>query len=157
MKLTQKQELFALGLAEGKSQRRAYIDAGYSVENKTDNYIDTRAYELSRSSTIIDRLAILQKEIEEKSLWTREKAFKEYEWLMNVAKSEIEQDQLRKAYADAFISGLDGMNKMTFANDDLANKKIRKEIEMLDKKIQALEGNEVDTSMMKSLIHALED
>lgn len=157
MKLTQKQELFALGLAEGKSQRRAFIDAGYSTDNKTDNYIDTEASKLARNTKVSNRLEELLEKMTEESKWTREKAFKEYEWLMNVAKSEIEQDQLRKAYADAFISGLDGMNKMTFANDDLANKKIRKEIEMLDKKIQALEGNEVDTSMMKSLIHALED
>ena len=157
MKLTQMQEDFVLGLIEGKSQRKAYIDAGYSTKGKSENVVDRNASVLASNTKVVQRYEELRAEFIEDSLWTREKAFKEYEWLMNVAKSQIEQDQLRKAYADAFISGLDGMNKMTFSNDDLANKKIRKEIEMLDKKIQSLEGNEVDTSMMQALVDVIDE
>lgn len=145
MKLTAKQEKFVLGLIEGKSQRRAYIDAGYSTKGKSENYIDTRAYELFKNSAVIDRYEQLREEAAEQSKWTRQKAFDEYEWLKNVAKNEIEQKGIRKPTADAFIAGLDGMNKMVFNNDDLANKKIEKEIDMLSKKIEQMSNDNETT------------
>lgn len=160
MKLTPKQEKFVLGLVEGKSQRKAYIDAGYSTQNKSDNYIDSKAYELSKTDAITDRLEELLSEIAEKSKWTRIKAFEEYEWLKNVAKSEMEAEGLNKPRADAFLGSLDGMNRMALGNEDLANKKIKAEIKMLEKKVDLLDKVEETTQesdvakMLRSLAGA---
>lgn len=160
MKLTPKQEKFVLGLVEGKSQRKAYIDAGYSTQNKSDNYIDSKAYELSKTDAITDRLEELLSEIAEESKWTRIKAFEEYEWLKNVAKSEMEAEGLNKPRADAFLGSLDGMNRMALGNEDLANKKIKAEIKMLEKKIDLLDKVEETTQesdvakMLRSLAGA---
>lgn len=160
MKLTPKQEKFVLGLVEGKSQRKAYIDAGYSTQNKSDNYIDSKAYELSKTDAITDRLEELLSEIAEESKWTRIKAFEEYEWLKNVAKSEMEAEGLNKPRADAFLGSLDGMNRMALGNEDLANKKIKAEIRMLEKKVDLLDKVEETTQesdvakMLRSLAGA---
>lgn len=160
MKLTPKQEKFVLGLVEGKSQRKAYIDAGYSTQNKSDNYIDSKAYELSKTDAITDRLEELLSEIAEESKWTRIKAFEEYEWLKNVAKSEMEAEGLNKPRADAFLGSLDGMNRMALGNEDLANKKIKAEIKMLEKKVDLLDKVEETTQesdvakMLRSLAGA---
>ena len=160
MKLTPKQEKFVLGLVEGKSQRKAYIDAGYSTQNKSDNYIDSKAYELSKTDAITDRLEELLSEIAEESKWTRIKAFEEYEWLKNVAKSEMEAEGLNKPRADAFLGSLDGMNRMALGNEDLANKKIKAEIRMLEKKVDLLDKAEETTQesnvakMLRSLAGA---
>ena len=160
MKLTPKQEKFVLGLVEGKSQRKAYIDAGYSTQNKSDNYIDSKAYELSKTDAITDRLEELLSEIAEESKWTRQKAFEEYEWLKNVAKSEMEAEGLNKPRADAFLGSLDGMNRMALGNEDLANKKIKAEIRMLEKKVDLLDKAEETTQesnvakMLRSLAGA---
>ena len=160
MKLTPKQENFVLGLVEGKSQRKAYIDAGYSTQNKSDNYIDSKAYELSKTDAITDRLEELLSEIAEESKWTRIKAFEEYEWLKNVAKSEMEAEGLNKPRADAFLGSLDGMNRMALGNEDLANKKIKAEIRMLEKKVDLLDKVEETTQesdvakMLRSLAGA---
>lgn len=160
MKLTPKQEKFVLGLVEGKSQRKAYIDAGYSTQNKSDNYIDSKAYELSKTDAITGRLEELLSEIAEESKWTRIKAFEEYEWLKNVAKSEMEAEGLNKPRADAFLGSLDGMNRMALGNEDLANKKIKAEIRMLEKKVDLLDKVEETTQesdvakMLRSLAGA---
>lgn len=139
MKLTAKQEKFVLGLIEGKSQRKAYIDAGYSVKDKTDSYIDKSASALAKNSKVLGRYEELKAEFAEQSKWTRQKAFEEYEWLKNMAKNDIEDYGIKKATADAFLGGLEGMNRMAFGNDDLANKKIEKEIEMLSKRIESMD------------------
>ena len=145
MKLTPKQEKFVLGLVEGKSQRKAYIDAGYSIENKTDNYIDREASVLAKNPKVFQRYEGLIAEVAEKSKWTRQKAFEEYEWLKNVAKSEMEAEGLNKPRADAFLGSLDGMNRMALGNEDLASKKIKAEIRMLEKKVDLLDKVEETT------------
>jgi len=155
MKLTAKQEKFVLGLIEGKSQRKAYIDAGYSTKGKTDNYIDREASILFKNQKVIQRYEELRDEVAEQSKWTRLKAFEEYEWLKNMAKNDIEEYGLKKVNADAFISGLDGMNKMSLGNEELANKKIMKEIEMLDARIKQIKGVEKDTSLLNHLIEVV--
>lgn len=155
MKLTDKQEKFVLGLIEGKSQRKAYIDAGYSVKDKSDNYIDKEASILLKSSKVFERHEQLRQEVAEKSKWTRQKAFEEYEWLKNVAKNEIGESGIKKPTADAFIQSLDGMNRMTLGNEELTNKKIEKEIQMLQKKmdqIDSSDGNTQESEVAKALI-----
>ncbi|HCQ2295079.1 terminase small subunit [Staphylococcus aureus] len=155
IKLTPKQEKFVLGLIEGKSQRKAYIDAGYSTKGKSDNYIDSRAFELSKNSAVLDRYEELRQEAAEQSKWTRQKAFEEYEWLKNVAKNDIEIEGVKKATADAFLASLDGMNRMTLGNEVLTNKKIETEIKMLEKKIDQMdksENNSQEAEVVKALI-----
>ncbi|HDI0673975.1 TPA: terminase small subunit [Staphylococcus aureus] len=153
IKLTPKQEKFVLGLIEGKSQRKAYIDAGYSTKGKSDNYIDSRAFELSKNSAILDRYEELRQEVAEQSKWTRQKAFEEYEWLKNVAKNDIEIEGVKKATADAFLASLDGMNRMTLGNEVLANKKIETEIKMLEKKIEQIDKGDSGTEDKIKQLH----
>lgn len=153
IKLTPKQEKFVLGLIEGKSQRKAYIDAGYSTKGKNDNYIDSRAFELSKNSAILDRYEELRQEAAEQSKWTRQKAFEEYEWLKNVAKNDIEIEGVKKATADAFLASLDGMNRMTLGNEVLANKKIETEIKMLEKKIEQIDKGDSGTEDKIKQLH----
>ncbi|KIX91464.1 terminase [Staphylococcus microti] len=156
IKLTQKQENFVLGLIEGKSQRKAYIDAGYSTKNKSDDYIDKSASLLLKNSKVLVRYEELRQEIAEQSKWTRQKAFEEYEWLKNVSKNEIEAEGVRKATADAFLSSLDGMNRMALNTDELTNKKIETEIKMLEKKIEQLDkGNDGQEDKIKQLHDAI--
>lgn len=142
-----------LGLIEGKSQRKAYIDAGYSTKGKSDNYIDSRAFELSKNSAVLDRYEELRQEVAEQSKWTRQKAFEEYEWLKNVAKNDIEIDGVKKATADAFLASLDGMNRMTLGNEVLANKKIETEIKMLEKKIEQIDKGDSGTEDKIKQLH----
>ncbi|EVW14498.1 terminase small subunit [Staphylococcus aureus] len=153
IKLTPKQEKFVLGLIEGKSQRKAYIDAGYSTKGKSVNYIDSRAFELSKNSAILDRYEELRQEAAEQSKWTRQKAFEEYEWLKNVAKNDIEIEGVKKATADAFLASLDGMNRMTLGNEVLANKKIETEIKMLEKKIEQIDKGDSSTEDKIKQLH----
>ncbi|HCW7645332.1 TPA: terminase small subunit [Staphylococcus aureus] len=153
IKLTPKQEKFVLGLIEGKSQRKAYIDAGYSTKGKSDNYIDSRAFELSKNSAILDRYEELRQEAAEQSKWTRQKVFEEYEWLKNVAKNDIEIEGVKKATADAFLASLDGMNRMTLGNEVLANKKIETEIKMLEKKIEQIDKGDSGTEDKIKQLH----
>ncbi|OZG91695.1 terminase [Staphylococcus aureus] len=153
IKLTPKQEKFVLGLIEGKSQRKAYIDAGYSTKGKSDNYIDSRAFELSKNSAILDRYEELRQEAAEQSKWTRQKAFEEYEWLKNVAKNDIEIEGVKKATADAFLASLGGMNRMTLGNEVLANKKIETEIKMLEKKIEQIDKGDSGTEDKIKQLH----
>ncbi|MDG6814818.1 terminase [Staphylococcus aureus] len=153
IKLTPKQEKFVLGLIEGKSQRKAYIDAGYSTKGKSDNYIDSRAFELSKNSAVLDRYEELRQEAAEQSKWTRQKAFEEYEWLKNVAKNDIEIEGVKKATADAFLASLDGMNRMTLGNEVLANKKIETEIKMLEKKIEQIDKSDSGTEDKIKQLH----
>lgn len=146
IKLTPKQEKFVLGLIEGKSQRKAYIDAGYSTKGKSESYIDMQASTVAKNNKVLIRYEELRQEVAEQSKWTRQKAFEEYEWLKNTAK---------KATADAFLASLDGMNRMTLGNEVLTNKKIETEIKMLEKKIDQMdksENNSQEAEVAKALI-----
>lgn len=135
IKLTPKQEKFVLGLIEGKSQRKAYIDAGYSTKGKSEKDIDVLASRVAKNGKVCTRYEELRQEVAEQSKWTRQKAFEEYEWLKNVAKNDINDKGLKKSSADAFVAGLDGMNRMMLGNEKLANKKIETEIKCSKRKL----------------------
>ena len=77
------------------------------------------------------------------SLWAREQAFNEYEWLKNKARASIEIEGVRQANSTAYLSALDGMNNMAFRDLELADKKLRLEIENL--KAQLGSNHEDDT------------
>lgn len=155
IKLTPKQEKFVLGLIEGKSQRKAYIDAGYSTKNKGEAYIDMQASRIAKNDKVMSRYEELRQEVAEESKWTRQKAFEEYEWLKNVAKNDIEIEGVKKATADAFLASLDGMNRMTLGNEVLTNKKIETEIKMLEKKLTKWINQKIIHKKQKLLKHLL--
>ncbi|MGV3223407.1 terminase small subunit [Staphylococcus hyicus] len=158
IKLTPKQEKFVLGLIEGKSQRKAYIDAGYSTKGKSEKDIDILASRVAKNGKVCTRYEELRQEVAEQSKWTRQKAFEEYEWLKNVAKNDIEVDGVKKATADAFVAGLDGMNRMMLGNEKLANKKIETEIKMLEKKIEQIDKGDAGTEdKIRQLHNAITD
>ncbi|MCG5708877.1 terminase [Staphylococcus aureus] len=142
-----------LGLIEGKSQRKAYIDAGYSTKNKGEAYIDMQASRIAKNDKVMSRYEELRQEVAEESKWTRQKAFEEYEWLKNVAKNDIEIEGVKKATADAFLASLDGMNRMTLGNEVLANKKIETEIKMLEKKIEQIDKGDSGTEDKIKQLH----
>ncbi|HCQ2118355.1 TPA: terminase [Staphylococcus aureus] len=153
IKLTPKQEKFVLGLIEGKSQRKAYIDAGYSTKGKSESYIDMQASAVAKNNKVLIRYEELRQEVAEQSKWTRQKAFEEYEWLKNTAKNDIEIEGVKKATADAFLASLDGMNRMTLGNEVLANKKIETEIKMLEKKIEQIDKGDSGTEDKIKQLH----
>lgn len=142
-----------LGLIEGKSQRKAYIDAGYSTKGKSEKDIDVLASRVAKNGKVCTRYEELRQEVAEQSKWTRQKAFEEYEWLKNVAKNDIEIDGVKKATADAFLASLDGMNRMTLGNEVLANKKIETEIKMLEKKIEQIDKGDSGTEDKIKQLH----
>lgn len=62
-------------------------------------------------------------------------AFNEYEWLKNKAKASIESEGVRQANSNAFLASLEGMNNMSFNDLELADKKLKLEIEKLQSQI----------------------
>lgn len=89
------------------------------------------------------------------SLWSREQAFNEYEWLKNKARASIEQDGIRQANSNAFLSALDGMNNMAWEDFELTDEKIRQEIELLKIKIERNQDSKSDTTLMEALLNAV--
>ena len=130
-KLTPKQELFVQGIITGLSQRQAYRQAFPSSKKWKDITVDSNASRLLQNSKVLARYRELLKQFSNMSLWSREQAFNEYEWLKNKARSSIENDGVRQANSNAFLSALDGMNNMAFRDLELADKKLRLEIENL--------------------------
>jgi len=141
-KLTPKQELFVQGIISGLSQRQAYRQA-YKAEKMSDETVDVRASKLLKEYKVSIRYRELLKEFSNMSLWAREQAFNEYEWLKNKARASIEIEGVRQANSNAFLSALDGMNNMAFRDLELADKKLRLEIENL--KAQIGSNDEDDT------------
>ena len=141
-KLTPKQELFVQGIISGLSQRQAYRQA-YKAEKMSDETVDVRASKLLKEYKVSIRYRELLKEFSNMSLWAREQAFNEYEWLKNKARASIEIEGVRQANSNAFLSALDGMNNMAFRDLELADKKLRLEIENL--KAQLGSNDEDDT------------
>lgn len=142
-RLTPKQELFVQGIISGLSQRQAYRQAYPSAKKWRDNVVDNKASELLKNGEVLVRYRELLKQFSNMSLWSREQAFNEYEWLKNKARASIEIEGVRQANSNAFLSALDGMNNMAFRDLELADKKLRLEIENL--KAQLGSGDEDDT------------
>ena len=130
-KLTPKQELFVQGIISGLSQRQAYRKAYPSAKKWRDNVVDNKASELLKNGEVLVRYRELLKQFSNMSLWAREQAFNEYEWLKNKARASIEIEGVRQANSTAYLSALDGMNNMAFRDLELADKKLRLEIENL--------------------------
>lgn len=142
-KLTPKQELFVQGIISGLSQRQAYRQAYPSAKGWLDSSVDSKAAVLLQNVKVLSRYRELLKQFSNMSLWSREQAFNEYEWLKNKARASIENDGIRQANSNAFLSALDGMNDMAFHDLELADEKLRLEIDNL--KAQLGSGDEDDT------------
>lgn len=153
-KLTPKQELFVQGIISGLSQRQAYRKA-YKAEKMSDETVDSKASELLKNGKVTVRYRELLKQFSNMSLWSREQAFNEYEWLKNKARASIEQDGIRQANSNAFLSALDGMNNMAWKDFELTDEKIRQEIELLKIKIESNQGSKSDTTLMEALLNAV--
>ena len=153
-KLTPKQELFVQGIISGLSQRQAYRQA-YKAEKMTDLAVDVQASKLLKSPKITLRYRELLKQFSNMSLWSREQAFNEYEWLKNKARASIENDGIRQANSNAFLSALEGMNNMAWKDFELTDEKIRQEIELLKIKIESNQGSKSDTTLMEALLNAV--
>lgn len=153
-KLTPKQELFVQGIISGLSQRQAYRQA-YKAEKMTDLAVDVQASKLLKSPKITLRYRELLKQFSNMSLWSREQAFNEYEWLKNKARASIENEGIRQANSNAFLSALDGMNNIAWKDYELTDEKIRQEIELLKIKIERNQGSKSDTTLMEALLNAV--
>lgn len=154
-KLTPKQELFVQGIISGLSQRQAYRQAYPSAKKWRDNVVDNKASELLKNGEVLVRYRELLKQFSNMSLWSREQAFNEYEWLKNKARASIENEGIRQANSNAFLSALDGMNNIAWKDYELTDEKIRQEIELLKIKIEGNQGSKSDTTLMEALLNAV--
>ena len=134
-KLTTKQEIFVQQLVAGQSQRQAYRQA-YKTDRMSEQSIDVQASKLIKDPKVTLRYRELLKQFSNMALWSREQAFNEYEWLKNKAKASIENEGVRQANSNAFLASLEGMNNMSFNDLELADKKLKLEIEKLQSQIE---------------------
>ncbi|MFM0876524.1 terminase [Streptococcus suis] len=140
-KLPERQiEDFVAFLVAGQSQREAYRNAFKQSNRWKDETVDNKASKLWNSDEVQARYQELFLEVKSKNskmaLWSKSQAFDEYEWLLERAKSSIEAEGVRQANSNAFLSAVDGMNKMASVGDELANAKIEAEIEVIKDKLQ---------------------
>lgn len=141
-KITPKQELFVQGIIAGLSQRQAYRQAFLASKKWKDSAVDSAASRLLQNSKVLARYRELLKQFSNMSLWAREQAFNEYEWLKNKARASIEIEGVRQANSTAFLSALDGMNNMAFHDLELEDKKLLLEIEKLASQVGGTEGQD---------------
>ena len=113
----------------------------------TDLAVDVQASKLLKSPKITLRYRELLKQFSNMSLWSREQAFNEYEWLKNKARASIENEGIRQANSNAFLAALEGMNNMTFHDLELIDEKLKLEIEKL--KTQIGEDNEQNDKLVE--------
>lgn len=153
-KLTPKQEMFVQGIFSGLSQRQAYREAFPNSKKWKDSAVDSNASILLQNTKVLQRYRELLKQFSNMSLWSREQAFNEYEWLKNKARTSIEDEGVRQANSNAFLAALEGMNNMTFRDLELVDEKLKLEIEKL--KTQIGEDNEQDDKL-RDFAKALRD
>lgn len=140
-KLPERQiEDFVAFLVAGQSQREAYRNAFKQSSRWKDETVDNKASKLWNNDEVQARYQELFLEVKSKNskmaLWSKSQAFDEYEWLLERAKSSIESEGVRQANSNAFLSSIEGMNKMAGVGDELSNAKIEAEIEVIKDKLQ---------------------
>ena len=121
----------------------------------SDAVVDNKASAIFNKGEVRVRYRELLKQFSNMSLWSREQAFNEYEWLKNKARASIENDGIRQANSNAFLSALDGMNNMAWKDFELTDEKIRQEIELLKIKIESNQDSKSDTTLMEALLNAV--
>ena len=73
--LTAKQEAFCQGIADGLGQADAYR-AAYDASDMKENSVYVNASKLMKNAKIIQRIAELKSQVQEKQLWSREMSVK---------------------------------------------------------------------------------
>lgn len=135
VKLTGKQELFVNGLIEGKSQVQAYIDAGYSVNAKTESSIYEMASRLLKNNKIMTRYNELKSELKDKALWTREESINDLKWIKEQSRKTIEEyGEVKHAPATAYLGAITELNKLGVLYD-LEVEKLKLNIEKQRKEL----------------------
>ena len=75
VKLTAKQEAFCQGIADGLGQADSYR-AAYDAEDMKENSVYVNASKLMKNAKIMQRIAELRSQVQEKQLWSREMSVK---------------------------------------------------------------------------------
>lgn len=73
--LTAKQEAFCQGIADGLGQADAYR-AAYDAEDMKENSVYVNASKLMKNAKVMQRIAELRSQVQEKQLWSREMSIK---------------------------------------------------------------------------------
>lgn len=73
--LTAKQEAFCQGIADGLGQADSYR-AAYDAEDMKENSVYVNASKLMKNAKIMQRIAELKSQVQEKQLWSREMSVK---------------------------------------------------------------------------------
>ena len=152
-KLTAKQETFVQNVVSGMSQRKAYISAGYSTANKTDNYLDVEASKLFNNPKVCLRYNELMAEHKEKALWTREKAVNELLFILEYSREDMKKNGLEASNKGAFIDAVRELNKLEQVYKEPES--TRANTELTKAKTQLIKGAEHDTSLMQVLLDTL--
>lgn len=92
-RLTPKQEKFIYGIAEGKTQYQAYIDAYPKAKKWKRDSVDVAASQLLQNNKIIIRLEELNQIKKEKLAWTRDRALNEINYVLEINKKDIQRQQ----------------------------------------------------------------
>ncbi|MFK8242825.1 MULTISPECIES: terminase [unclassified Facklamia] len=133
--MNKQEQDFVAFLVAGDTQRQAYLKAFKQATRWKETTVDNRASKLFNSDEVQARYRDLLKQAKDAAsnmaIWSREQAFSEYEWLKNQAKSDIEEQGVRQANSNAFLGAIEGMNNMAFRDIELADKKLKLEIEKL--------------------------
>lgn len=161
--LDKQEEEYVQGIVAGLTQLDAYRKAYPLSKRWKDTTVSPKASKLFKEGKIQTRYRDLLREARNTgsnmAIWTREQAFKDYEWLKDKAKENIEEEGVRKANSDAFLSSIDGMNKMAFHDLELADQKLKAEIERIKadtEKTKVLLGEDEETDIDDGFLAALE-
>ena len=127
-KLTAKQEQFVLKVVEGLSKAEAY-KAIYDTSRMKKTTINKRAFDLFNRKEIKERYEELMEKVQEQSIWTIERAVNDLIWLKDEAQKNIENEGLRQANSNAFLSAVKELNTLL----DLYPKKNKEEDTKEDK------------------------
>ena len=127
-KLTAKQEQFILKVVEGMNKTDAY-KAVYDTSKMKPKTINNKASNLFNRKDIRERYEELMEKVQEQSIWTIERAVNDLIWLKEEAQKNIENEGLRQANSNAFLSAVKELNTLL----DLYPKKVVEEDNKEDK------------------------
>jgi phage terminase small subunit len=105
LELNIKQKIFADEIVNGKSQREAYLTAGY--KGKNDNVIDSKASDLVRNRKIAEYVRLqrekLEKNIQKKYDLTQDNIVKGYQKIIDGLQSVIDgEDTVKRTKVAAY-------------------------------------------------------
>jgi hypothetical protein len=111
--LTSQQELFAQGVAAGKSQSEAYRSAYPKALSWAPETVWNRASALMRDSEVVARVGAIRAELAEKGLWSREQSAKALIGIINRKMvDEATGKEIQAAQDKDVISAVKELNAM---------------------------------------------